>query len=171
MLFVCLWAVEGLCAEQPLIWQQYSANALTYFQSRLPNPTVAFVYTVQGVLVSAIDMNGSYSSKPEEKAAAIIKEKRFDSENSTEYSEMSKRFSDFLVDQGYNLKEMISKKAQYTLIMTSVASKSCQDLADRIKSYEDGFVRAATSNGDGTSDFAFVALTLESPHLTVDCKH
>lgn len=150
----------------------YKGNALDYFANQLPNPMVVYVYSSDSHLQGIIDPHGHTDAKALQDVREAIAGQNFDGTTKAEKSKISKSLESYMADQGYDISNIVSKKARYTLflVLQEVKSTDCQTYADVERRFQDAIARTISANAAQRATYSLAIIEVGSPKSTITCK-
>jgi hypothetical protein len=150
----------------------YKGNALDYFANRLPNPMVVYVYSSDSRLRGIIDPHGHTDDKALHDVSKAIASQNFDGIAEAEKDRIGKSLEDYIADQGYDISNIVSKRARYTLLLVlqEVKPTDCQTYADVEKRFQDAIARTISVNASVQATYSLAIIEVGSPKSTITCK-
>jgi hypothetical protein len=152
-------------------WPVYRADALEYYASRLPDPIVIYVYTAQAKLISVIDTHGGSDEKSMRKVEDLISGQAFSGLSSGQSDTLSSSFDAFMMDQGYKIREIVSSKTKYTLllVMPKVKKTDCADYLEVEDRFKSAIRKSVPASAKGEALYSVAVLEIESPKEKITC--
>lgn len=152
-------------------WPVYRVDALEYYASRLPTPIVIYVYTAQAKLISVIDTHGGSDETSLRKVGELISSQTFSGLSRGQGDALASAFDGFMLDQGYGIREIVSGKTRYTLLLVMPKVKKT-DCAEYLK-VEDRFKHAiresVAASAKGEALYSVAVVEVESPKEKITC--
>lgn len=121
MFFAGLFSINAWSANSPsqtadkMSASERKVDILAYHEAGLPDPTVIYVYGVDGKLIRVFGADGNNGHDGMQKMKSSIASG--DVEVVDGDKPLGEKFQDFLVGQGLRLKNFINDKHKYTLIL------------------------------------------------------
>lgn len=150
----------------------YKGNALDYFANQLPNPMVVYVYSSDSRLRGIIDPHGHTDDKALHDVSKAIADQNFDGMARAEKNKIGKSLKSYIADQGYDISNIVSKRARYTLLLVlqEVKPTDCQTYADVEMRFQDAIARTISMDASAKATYSLAIIEVGSPKSTITCK-
>jgi hypothetical protein len=152
-------------------WPVYRADAIEYYTSRLPDPIVIYVYNAQAKLISVIDTHGGSDETSMRKVEDLISGQAFSELPGKRSDALSSSFDAFMMDQGYKIREIVSRKTTYTLllVMPKVKKTDCADYLEVEDRFKSAIRKSVPASVKGETLYSVAILEIESPKEKITC--
>lgn len=152
-------------------WSTYMGGALEYYQNQLPEPIVAFVYAADGELIGIIDPHGKSDPQAMHQVGEIVSGEVFAMPAGFRSDVLDKSLAGYLQDQGYRVRDIVSHKSKYTLllVMPHIKPTDCPGFRDVEARFKQVIGDAARGQVDGMSRYTLAALEIDSPKQSIQC--
>ena len=174
-LAACALMFAGISSAGTQLKQQLvvKGDVAGYAQSKLPlpGPVVIYVYASTGVLVAAIDARGGYDGEIMRRVEDAISGGDFRDFESAELPATSSSLREYLLDQGYRVEDVISKRTPYTLLLTvmDLDNPGCAGASQLTDRYVQALHRSV-EKASAHIAYTIRSFKLSSPTVKIDCK-
>lgn len=165
-------ALPSYAAPERGDWPEYKADAIGYFENKLPSPVVIYMYTSSGKLISIINSNGHNDKVSIQKIGSNILNKNFPGITEPHRNAIAKSMKQFLLDQGYALDKIINNKTKFTLLLTlfAISDHDCATYRQIYREYEHVIRKSIQPHQGQDPEYSVVILRLQSPLVHLECK-
>lgn len=153
-------------------WPVYRADALQYAANDLPATIVIFVYTSDARLVSILRTpRGTSNEQALADIGNMIANQSFTEVPEAKLASTAKSLKNFLLDQGYDVREIVSSKSKYTLVLRGwvVRTSDCDFFTDIQKRYKTLIRTSMPMSAGGEPTYSVAILKIGSPNQKLSC--
>lgn len=152
-------------------WKVFQGDALGYYQEGLLDPLVIYVYAASGELLGVVDPHGQSNAPTMRRVGDAVAGEHFETPAGRRLETLGKSLSAYLQDQGYQVRDIVSRRSKYTLLMVMLQVKptDCQDFRAVQTRFKQIVGEAAQGEAGGASRYALAVLKVNSPKVVMTC--